>query len=459
MLTASSLALPLASTPLAPVAQDQSHGYQRTYTIQADAAWVLPGRLIRPAFITLDKGQIVRVSSAAPRETKTLLGATKKPRIVKVNGTLAASIVDAWSGLQIQELATDRHPMAQSRLADSLPADLPGGDLELASRIAAARDAGIAAIYLGRHDGQLQRGLGQAAFFSANDLPVLAGSQWLDLSASGSGLGIQTRAKDLRGLFESAVDWRTSLDDYQEKLEKYQESLEKYQEDLKEFIETKEKAEKEAEKSGVGRADDPKKDKGKDKDKEKDKDKRPKRPKRPSAPTRNAARAQVLDAIDGIVGVRVLANDAQAIRAAIDLQTEYDLNLLLIGGAEALAFRFELAEAGIGVVLDTQTVFDSELGTNLLQRFQGLREAGVDVALSSGGRAASSVLLTAAGELIAQGAKAEEVWASLTTVPAELLGLKASHGRISQGASGSMILFEGVSPFDASAAFRTHKPK
>ena len=64
-----------------------------------------------------------------------------------------------------------------------------------------------------------------------------------------------------------------------------------------------------------------------------------------------------------------------------------------------------------------------------------------------------------AGELIAAGADVDEVWAALTTIPARLLGLSKRAGRLVDGATASVILFEGSSPFDASATFRSHIPK
>jgi imidazolonepropionase-like amidohydrolase len=96
---------------------------------------------------------------------------------------------------------------------------------------------------------------------------------------------------------------------------------------------------------------------------------------------------------------------------------------------------------------------------SLASRYSRLHEAGVQIALASGGAEGAELLLLArAGELVAEGVDQDAVWASLTTIPAELLGL-ADYGRLTSGKSATMVLFGGSSPFDASASFKAHKPR
>lgn len=68
------------------------------------------------------------------------------------------------------------------------------------------------------------------------------------------------------------------------------------------------------------------------------------------------------------------------------------------------------------------------------------------------------LMLTRAGELVAAGCDKNKVWDSLTIVPARLLGLDG-YGSLHRGKSATMVLFEGTSPFDASAPMKAHKPK
>jgi hypothetical protein len=436
-------------SPQADGAEAQDLGYKRTYTIHADSAWLADGRVLSPAYITLTKGVITRISSREPQAQKTLLGSGPKPKIIKVDGTLAAGVVDAWSSVLPAEIRLDRRPLPFSKVADGLPIQVEGADPALAAAVAAQRSAGVSAAYIGRADGNLMRGLGVPAGFSAHDLPYLEGHEFLDLMVAGDALGVQRGITDLNTLFSEAVDYRDSVDEYQEKLETYEESLKKYQEELDKFVEEQKKEEgKEGDAKAEGNG-----------EKEKKEKKRPKRPKRPNSPVSTTARNLVLDAIDGKIAVRVQVESAAGIRAAIALQEEHNLNMMLVGGGEAVQCRFELAAAGIGVVLDVNRVHTKSNGQSFIDQFQQLLDAEVDVALSSGGRNLGPMLLAYAGEMIAQGADADAVWAALTSTPARMLGMASNFGQINRGCSGSMILFGGNSPFDASASFQAHKPK
>jgi hypothetical protein len=419
-------------------------GYERTYTIHADSAWLPDGRVVSPAFVTLNSGVISMISTSAPQERRTAFG-TQKPTILKVSGTLAPTIVDAWSGLPMAGRDGGRRPLPQSRIAEDLPAALPGADPFLAARVDALRESGVGIVYLGRTDGALQRGLGVVAGFSVADLPYALGGDWLDLGAAGGGAATQLRAQELRTLFDSAIAFRDSKDDFAEKLEKYEEDLKKYEEDFQKYLDEKKKAE---DKEGASRAEDPQ---GEKKD-----DKRPKRPARPAPPKRNLAASLVLEAIDGKYPVRIQTDDASVLAVALELAEEHTLELLVAGGAGA-AHAEHMADQGVGVVLDLSRQLAGD--GSLADDFRTYHEAGVSVALGSGGRDLGPMLLTLAGELVAEGIDQQEVWKALTSTPAELLGLGSSAGALRRGASGSMVLFGGSSPFDASGVFRSHQPK
>jgi len=439
-------AFPFSAPPAQAEAQN---GYERTYTIHADGALLPDGRVVEPAYVSIDKGTISGVSTRPPAERRNVFGGTTKPTIIRVEGTLAPTMVDAWSGLPMAGRDGGRRPLPQSRIIDDFPVSLPGGSLGLAARVDALRSSGIGAVYLGRSDGSLQRGLGTAAGFSAYDLPYAVGDEWLDLNVGGSGAGAQIAAQALNDLFDNAIGLRESRADHADALEKYEEDLKSYEEKLQKYLDEKAKADAEAEKSGT-KADDPK-------GKEKKEAKRPKRPSRPKAPKRNEGLDLVLEAIDGKRSVRLQSNDATAISVMIDLADKHDLKVLLVGGAGCAAHADALADAGIGLALDLGRQLSDADG--LLRDFAAMQSAGVDVALSSGGRDLGPMLLSLAGELIAAGAEQDDVWNALTSTPARLLGLEGQFGRVGRGAAASLILFGGSSPFDASGVFRSHQPK
>lgn len=440
-------ALVAAASPAA--AQEASDsGYTQSYTIHADAAWLPGGRVVSPAYVSLDKGRIVSISTREPGEQRGLFGSTK-PRILKVSGTLAPTVVDAWSGLAMAGRDGGRRPLPQSRMMDDLPLALEGINPALSARVDSLRESGVGAVYLGRLDGALQRGMGVVATFSAGDVPMAANDvEWLDLNGVAGGAGAQLRAEELRGLFDAAIALRDSREDHTEALEKYEESLKKYEEDFAKYLEEKGKGDK---KGDSGKA------KAEGKGDKKEDDKRPKRPNRPAPPKRNVAADLVLDAMNGNYPVRLQADDPGVIAEAIKLAKEHKLKMLLVGGKGAAGHADQLADLGIGVVLDLSRQLQPESG--LAADFKELREAGVDVALGSGGRDLGPMLLVLAGELVAEGADSEAIWDALTRVPARLLGLEGQAGQLSRGAIGSMVLFGGSTPFDASGVFRSHQPK
>ena len=67
------LALPILALPCF-AQESRESGYQKTYTIHADGAWIAPGEVLEPAFVTLRNGVISRVSREAPREQKGVFG-------------------------------------------------------------------------------------------------------------------------------------------------------------------------------------------------------------------------------------------------------------------------------------------------------------------------------------------------------------------------------------------------
>ncbi len=448
--------------PAAAAAQEDDLGYRREYVIQADAAWIAPGRVLSPAFVGVDRGRIRWVAPenlAANRPAGPLGLGGKPPRVIRVHGTLAPSMVDAWCEVRPSDLQGDRRATPVREVADSLPAQRPFEDPALAAAVAAAREAGFGAMWVSPGGRALRTGVGVACTFGAHDLPAAAGSTGLDFVVGVSVLGASGSyaVEDLADAFDEAEGWLDEWDDYQEKLEKYEKDLEKYREKLAKWKEEKAKHEEAAAAGDAGDGDG----QGKGKAKEEGAPEPPKRPQRPLPPKRELARDQLLAALRGEHLVRVRADDVADLRAVIALREEYGLDLVVLGGRWADEVADELAAAEIPVVLSLRDAEGDDFPErSLAARFRRLRAAGVEVALASGGgQADQAAALLRAGSLVADGADPDEVWAALTVVPARILGLGERHGRIAPGASASLLLFEGSSPFDLSAPFRSHKPR
>lgn len=444
----------LAGLPARAAAQDP--GYERSYVIQADGAWISPTERIEPAFVMVDKGRIqwVAKTNRAEQGGGGGLFQGRPPAVIRVEGTLAPGVVDAWCALGPGDLRQERRANPLRRVAESLPLQRAGEDPALIAQILAAREAGISAAYFASGSGDARSGVGTPAGFSGLDLPVAKGRQALDC-AVGTAIGptATSSAADLVEAFEEAKAWRESLDDHQEALEKYQKDLEEYRKKFDEFVKKKEEAEAKAEKEGGG---------AKEGGKEEKPPEPPKRPARPKEPRPSAARDLLLEALDGKLALRVEADDPQDIRRLLPLRTVHGVDLVILGGWWADLCAREIAEAEVPVVLAALPDHHDRRfpERSLVARWRALREAGVTVALASGGgEGAQSLLIARAGELVAAGEDPAAVWAALTTVPAEILGVQKDFGKLGNGQSASMLLFGGSSPFDASAPFKAHKPR
>ncbi|HEX9793067.1 MAG TPA: hypothetical protein VGC54_03710 [Planctomycetota bacterium] len=438
------LAGALALLLLTPVVSGQAGG---VVVYKADAAWLDAETRIAPAYVTVRDGEIQAVSARAPRGGRT----------VELAGTLAAGFVDAWSGLLPGDLLAGNGGPGDEQVRDGLPVDLAGADPQLAARVAAARAAGVAAAYLPARGSGLQRGLGTTVVFSANDLPTPAGLEGVDMatgSGRGEGVAALTDAGALTEALVQAETYREAREDWEEKLEKHAKDLEEYAKKLDEYVAKKAKGDKEK-KDGGGA---PGQDEGDKKDGNgKTESGPPKRPERPKEPSRNAERELLLRVLDGELPLRVHLGQAHELRELIAIKERFELDrVIAVGAEEADLLARELAAAEIAVVLAVAPQHGSRAAAerSLAVRYRRLTDAGVEVALASGGSdGAQGLLLLRAGELIAAGADPAAVWASLTEIPARLLGLEGSHGRIARGARAELVLFQGASPFDASAPF------
>ncbi len=438
---------------LAP-AHAQETGYHRTYVIQADAAWIDAETRLAPAFVQISNGKIDWISQQDQRvESKNMFGKSMgKAKLIRVHGTLAAGMVDAWTKFSPAGYGADRKAGPTREVADSLPVQAPQEDVVLQAQVLAAREAGIAAVYIPGGMRGLRQGVGVAAEFTALDLPLDSGQHALDFavgSAATPGIERVFQAEELRNAFVEAQDWRDSWDDFDEAMAKYEKDLAKYQEKLDKFVQEQKKKEQEGEAMAE------------DKDDAAKKPQPPKRPRRPAEPQSNAARDLLLKALDGAMPVRVVANRLADIRAMMALKEEFQLDLILLGAYEADYVAKDLAAAEIPVILPLVPDHHAqpEPKRSFARRYLALRKAKVEVAIASGGVEGMEFMLPIrAGEILAAGGEEGDVWASLTSVPAKLLGLK-QYGALTAGKSATMILFEGRSPFDASAPFKAHKPK
>jgi len=123
----------------------------------------------------------------------------------------------------------------------------------------------------------------------------------------------------------------------------------------------------------------------------------------------------------------------------------HDLNAVISGGSEAWLVADELARARIPVILNPldnlPDSFDS-LGARLDNAVL-LHRAGVRVAFSAGDDYNARNIRQLAGNAVAHGLPWEVALAAITTVPADIFGVGAQHGRIETGQVADLVLWIG----------------
>jgi Amidohydrolase family len=118
---------------------------------------------------------------------------------------------------------------------------------------------------------------------------------------------------------------------------------------------------------------------------------------------------------------------------------------VILGGDEAWLVAKELAKANVPVILnplnDLPTDFDRLAAT--LENAARLQRAGVRIAFSSGDTPQARLVRQLAGNAVAHGLPWESALAAITSTPADIFGLGATHGRIAVGQSADLVLWSG----------------
>ena len=136
---------------------------------------------------------------------------------------------------------------------------------------------------------------------------------------------------------------------------------------------------------------------------------------------------------------------ANEIREAIALARDFDLNLVIHGGAEAWKVADALAAAEVPVVLDVLAnlpVSYDQLGARL-DNATLLHEAGVTVLLTAEETHNARLLRQIAGNAVAEGLPWGVALAAVTRRPAEVFGLAEGAGTIVGGAPADLVIWNG----------------
>ncbi len=151
------------------------------------------------------------------------------------------------------------------------------------------------------------------------------------------------------------------------------------------------------------------------------------------------------DVIAGRRPLRVSVHRMQDVNAVLRLADEVDMQVAFDNAEEAYLRRDELAKRGIPVVVgpfpDIRTGAGPDRTDTALTNATMLHEAGVKVALTAGNSGAR--WLREQGMFaVRYGLSRDEALAALTSIPADLCGLK-DRGRIADGAHADVVLWSG----------------
>ena len=164
----------------------------------------------------------------------------------------------------------------------------------------------------------------------------------------------------------------------------------------------------------------------------------------------------LIPVIEGKLPLVVEANRMDEIDSALALARDFDLKLMIVGGAEAWLTADRLAAAQVPVLTGAMSNIPSSFATlNQRQENAGLlRRAGVRVALiaTSGSdvtRFNARNLKYEAGNAVAYGMSHDDALRAVTLTPAELFGVSDRIGSLQPGRDANIVVWSG-DPFEFS---------
>jgi len=148
-----------------------------------------------------------------------------------------------------------------------------------------------------------------------------------------------------------------------------------------------------------------------------------------------------------LMGGRVVfqVDRAADILSVVKFAERHGMKPVILGGDEAWLVAKDLAKSNVPVILnplnDLPTDFDRLAAT--LENAARLQRAGVRIAFSSGDTPQARLVRQLAGNAVAHGLPWESGLAAITSTPADIFGLGATHGRIAVGRSADLVLWNG----------------
>jgi len=164
------------------------------------------------------------------------------------------------------------------------------------------------------------------------------------------------------------------------------------------------------------------------------------------SPEDKAALARV---VTGEEPLYIAENKASKILQLIEIKKEFeDMNLIVLGGAEAWMVADELAAAGVSVVIDGTSNLPGDfdqLGATLYNAAR-LEAAGVEFAIVAGGFSSAHnarLLPQDAGNAVANGLSWQGALMAITINPAKMFGIDDEVGSLEAGKFADVVVWDG----------------
>jgi len=148
-----------------------------------------------------------------------------------------------------------------------------------------------------------------------------------------------------------------------------------------------------------------------------------------------------------LMGGRVVfeVDRASDIQEVVAFAARNGIKAVILGGDEAWLVAKELAKANVPVILNplNDLPIDFDRLASSLENAARLQRAGVRIAFSSGDTPQARLVRQLAGNAVAHGLPWESALAAITSTPADIFGLGATHGRIAAGQAADLVLWSG----------------
>jgi len=158
----------------------------------------------------------------------------------------------------------------------------------------------------------------------------------------------------------------------------------------------------------------------------------------------------LISVLEGDRSIVFNANRASDIEVIISLASEFGINAIIDGGAEAWMLADELAAADVGVIIDGTANLPGNFETINARLETGgiLAAAGVRVAFGAGAQTHQARNITqSAGNAVANGMGWDDALAAITLAPAQIYGVDSEVGSIEAGKAADLIIW-GADPLE-----------